>query len=155
MYDSKLSEGEPMYKRILIPLDGSALAEAVLPHVEELAKSGGAELVLLRVASAHLFPGADPIEAQVAIVQEAENYVADVAQRLQEKGISAEAKVRYGDPAEEILDHAARDQIDLIAMATHGRTGLKRVVLGSVAENVLRSAPVPMLLVRAPISEAC
>jgi nucleotide-binding universal stress UspA family protein len=144
-----------MYKRILIPLDGSALAEVVLPHVEGLAKSSAAELVLLRVAFAHMLPGADPIEAQVARVQEAENYVADLAKRLQEKGVSAEAKVRYGDPAEEILDHAARDHIDLIAMATHGRTGLKRVVLGSVAENVLRSAPVPMLLVRAPISEAC
>jgi len=144
-----------MYKRILIPLDGSALAEAVLPHVEGLAKSSAAELVLLRVAFAHMLPGADPIEAQVARVQEAENYVADLAKRLQEKGVSAEAKVRYGDPAEEILDHAARDHIDLIAMSTHGRTGLKRVVLGSVAENVLRSAPVPMLLVRAPISEAC
>jgi nucleotide-binding universal stress UspA family protein len=143
-----------MYKRILIPLDGSALAEVVLPHVEGLAKSSAAELVLLRVAFAHMLPGADPIEAQVARVQEAENYVADLAKRLQEKGVSAEAKVRYGDPAEEILDHAARDHIDLIAMATHGRTGLKRVVLGSVAENVLRSAPVPMLLVRAPISEA-
>jgi nucleotide-binding universal stress UspA family protein len=144
-----------MYKRILIPLDGSALAEAVLPHVEELAKSSAAELVLLRVALAHIFPGADPIEAQVAAVQEAENYVADVAKTLQEQGVRAEAKVRYGDPAEEILDHAARDHIDLIAMATHGRTGLKRVVLGSVAENVLRSASVPMLLVRAPIPEAC
>jgi nucleotide-binding universal stress UspA family protein len=144
-----------MYKRILVPLDGSALAEAVLPHVEELAKSSAAELVLLGVAFAHIFPGADPIEAQVAAVQEAENYVANLAKTLQEKGIRAEAKVRYGDPAEEILDHAARDHIDLIAMATHGRTGLKRVVLGSVAENVLRSAPVPMLLVRAPIPEAC
>jgi nucleotide-binding universal stress UspA family protein len=144
-----------MYKRILIPLDGSALAEAVLPHVEELAKSSAAELVLLRVASAHIFPGADAIEAQVAAVQEAENYVADLAKTQQEKGIRAEAKVRYGDPAEEILDHAARDHIDLVAMATHGRTGLKRVVLGSVAEKVLRSAPVPMLLVRAPIPEAC
>jgi nucleotide-binding universal stress UspA family protein len=140
-----------MYKRILVPLDGSALAEGVLPHVEALAKSLGAELVLLRVAFAHAFPGADPIQSQVSVVQEAESYVAGLANRLQQEGVRAEAKVRYGDPVEEILDHVAWDHIDLIAMATHGRTGLVRVVMGSVAEQVLRRTPVPMLLLRATL----
>jgi nucleotide-binding universal stress UspA family protein len=137
-----------MYKRILVPLDGSHLAAGVLPHVQELAKSIGAEVVLLRVAFAHIFPGADPIETQVTAVQEAETYVVERAKALQDSGVRAEGKVRYGDPAEEILDHVSWDHIDLIAMATHGRTGLKRVVLGSVAEHVLRRATVPMLLVR-------
>lgn len=144
-----------MYKRILVPLDGSPLAEGVLPHVQELARSIGAEVVLLRVAFAHIFPGADPIETQVTAVQEAEAYVMDRARTLQDAGVRAEGKVRYGDPMEEILDHVTRDHIDLIAMATHGRTGLKRVVLGSVAEQVLRRSPVPMLLLRShPPEEA-
>ena len=137
-----------MYKRILVPLDGSPLAEGVLPHVQELARSIGAEVVLLRVAFAHIFPGADPIETQVTAVQEAEAYVADRATILQDAGVRAEGKVRYGDPVEEIVDHVTWDHIDLIAMATHGRTGLKRVVLGSVAEQVLRRSPIPMLLLR-------
>jgi nucleotide-binding universal stress UspA family protein len=142
-----------MYQRILVPLDGSTLAEAVLPHAEALAKSLGAELVLMRVAFTHVFPGADPIQAQVTVVQEAEDYMSGLAKRLQEKGVRAEAKVRYGDPVEEILDHVAWNHIDLIAMATHGRTGLTRVVMGSVAEHVLRRTPVPMLLIRAASPE--
>jgi nucleotide-binding universal stress UspA family protein len=141
-----------MYKRMLVPLDGSTLAEGVLPHVEALAKSLGADLVLLRVAFAHLFPGADPIQFQVTAVREAETYVADLSHRLQQMGVRAEAKVRYGDPVEEILDHVTWDHIDLIAMATHGRTGLKRAVMGSVAEHVLRRTAVPMLLIRAEVS---
>jgi nucleotide-binding universal stress UspA family protein len=142
-----------MYQRILVPLDGSTLAEGVLPHVQALVKSLGAELVLLRVAFTHVFPGADPIQSQVTVVQEAEDYVSGLAKRLQEEGVRAEAKVRYGDPVEEILDHVTWNHIDLIAMATHGRTGLKRVVMGSVAEHVLRRTSVPMLLMRAALPE--
>jgi nucleotide-binding universal stress UspA family protein len=142
-----------MYHRILVPLDGSTLAEGVLSHVQALAKSLGAELVLLRVAFTHVLPGADPVEAQVSAVQEAEAYVSGLAKRLQEEGARAEAKVRYGDPVEEILDHVAWDHIDLIAMATHGRTGLTRLVMGSVAEHVLRRTSVPMLMMRVAQAE--
>jgi nucleotide-binding universal stress UspA family protein len=143
-----------MYKRILVPLDGSTLAAGVLPHVQELAKSIGAEVVVLRVAFAHIFPGADPIETQVTAVQEAETYVMERTKALQETGVRAEGKVRYGDAVEEILDHVTGGHIDLIAMATHGRTGFKRVVLGSVAEHVVRRAPVPVLLLRVhPLEE--
>ncbi|MBI3326853.1 MAG: universal stress protein [Nitrospinae bacterium] len=141
-----------MYKRMLVPLDGSELAETVLPHVRELAKSCRAELVLLRVAFAHIFPGANPIQAQVTAVQEAETYIHGVAKTLQDMGFKVEARVRYGDPAEEILDHVTWGHIDLIAMATHGRTGLKRLVLGSVAENVLRGTSVPVFLVCAAVA---
>jgi nucleotide-binding universal stress UspA family protein len=145
------AEGKTVYRRILVPLDGSSAAEGVLPHVRELAKHVGAEVVLLSVALAPLSPGAEPIQAQATALQEADVYVSDVAARLQHRGIRAEARVRYGAPVEEILDHASAAGIDLIAMATHGRTGLKRVVLGSVAEQVLRRTPVPMLLVRAAL----
>jgi nucleotide-binding universal stress UspA family protein len=72
----------------------------------------------------------------VTAVQEAEDYVLGLAQRLQGEGVRAEVKVRFGDPVEEILDHVTWDHIDLIAMATHGCTGLTRVVMGSVAEHV-------------------
>jgi nucleotide-binding universal stress UspA family protein len=144
-----------MYQRILVPLDGSTLAEVVLPHVQALAKSLGADLVLLRMAFTHAFPGYDPMQAQVTAVQEAEDYVSGLAQRLLGEGVRAEVEVRFGDPVEEILDHVTWDHIDLIAMATHGRTGLTRVVMGSVAEHVLRRTSVPMLLMRAvPPAEA-
>ena len=142
-----------MYKRMLVPLDGSSVAESVLPHVQELARSLGADLVLLRVAFAHVFPGTDAVEAQVTVVQEAEEYVGALANKLQADGLRAEGKVRYGDPVEEILDHVTRDHIDLIAMVTHGRTGLKRVVVGSVAEHILRRTSVPLLLLRAPLPD--
>jgi nucleotide-binding universal stress UspA family protein len=96
-----------------------------------------------------MFPGADPIQSPITAVQEAEHCVSGLAKRLQAEGVKAEAKVRYGDPAEEILDHAVWDHIDLIAMATHGRSELTRGVTGSVAEHVPRCTSVPTLLVRA------
>ena len=142
-----------MYQCILVPLDGSTLAEGILPHVQELAKSLAAELVLLRVAFTHVFPGYDPTQAQVTTVQEAEDYVSGLAKRLQGEGVRAEARVRYGDAVEESLDHVIWGHIDLIAMATHGRTGLTRVVMGSVTEHVLRRTSVPMLLMRAALPE--
>ena len=143
-------EAEAMYKRILVPLDGSALAEAVLPHAQELAQCCGAELVLLRVAVAPGFV-IDPVEAWAAAVEEAKDYVSGRAKTLEGRGLKISAKARWGDPAEEMVAYAHQEHIDLIAMATHGRTGLKRVALGSVAEHVLRRTPTPVLLVRAPM----
>ena len=139
-----------MFKKILVPLDGSALAEAILPQVTELARVHNAELVVLRVALAHAFPGADPTEAQLQAVRESEKYLEGVEQGLKGGGLHVTSVVRYGHPAEEILDHAAFGGTDLIAMSTHGRTGVSRWVLGSVAEKVLRASTTPLLLVRAP-----
>ncbi|MBI3328738.1 MAG: universal stress protein [Nitrospinae bacterium] len=139
-----------MYKRILVPLDGSAWAEAVLPHAQELAKCCGAELVLLRVAVVPAFV-IDPVEAWATAVEEAKDYVRGQAKTLEGRGLKILAKARWGDPAQEILEYAHQEHIDLIAMATHGRTGLKRVALGSVAEHVLRRTPTPVHLVRAPM----
>ena len=138
-----------MFARMLVPLDGSALAEAILPQVTELATLHGAEVVLLRAAFAHVFPGSDQTGAQVQAVEEAEAYLADMVQRLLTAGIKAQSVVRYGHAAKEILDHAQTGGVDLIAMSTHGRSGVQRLVLGSVTEHVLRAAPVPVLLVRA------
>ncbi len=138
-----------MFQRILVPLDGSRLAEVILPDVLELAAQQQAEVVLLRVALAHARPGVELTEAQVHVVEEAERYLADVEHRLADRGIRVSNVVRYGRAAEEILDHARASGIDLIAMSTHGRSGIERVLLGSVAERVLREAPVPVFLHRA------
>jgi nucleotide-binding universal stress UspA family protein len=140
-----------MYTRILVPLDGSPLAEAILPEVVELARLHAAEVMLLRVALAHTFPGADQTDAQVHAVEEADGYLADVERRLAAQRIRASRAVRYGHVAEEILDHVRSRGADLIAMSTHGRSGLPRWVLGSVAEAILRAAPVPVLLLRAAL----
>ncbi len=141
-----------MFARILVPLDGSALAERILPEVAELAKLHGAEILLLRVALAHKFPGADATEAQVHAVEEAERHLAEVERQLAARGLTVSHAVRYGDAPEEILDHARAQRVDLIAMSTHGRTGILRLVLGSVAEAVLRASPMPVLLLRAEAS---
>lgn len=136
------------FEKILVPLDGSACAEDILPKVEKLATELKASIALLRVAYVHTFPGVDPTEAEVTVVREAEEYVHKIEERLKAKGFKVDSHVRYGDEAEEILDHAAQKDIDLIAMSTHGRGGVKRWLLGSVAEKLLRHSPKPIFLVR-------
>jgi len=136
------------FQRILVPLDGSDCAENVLPKVEKLATELKASIVLLRVALTHTFPGVDPTEAELKVVWEAETYLQKVEGRLKAKGFKVDSHVRYGNDAEEILEHADGKDIDLIAMTTHGRSGVKRFLLGSVAEKVLRYSLKPIFLVR-------
>ena len=135
-------------KRILVPLDGSKCAETVLPKVEKLAVDLKVGICLLRVAYAHSFPGADPTDAEVKVVREAEDYLKTVEERLKAKGLKVDSHVRYGNDAEEILDHVAMKDIDMVAMSTHGRSGVGRWLLGSVAEKILRHSPKPIFLVR-------
>jgi len=135
-------------ERILVPLDGSGCAENIIPRVEELATVKKAGVCLLRVVSARTFPGVDPTEAEVKVVREAEEYLKGLESHLKAKGFDVDTHVRYGKDVEEILDHAAQKDIDLIAMSTHGRNGIKRFFFGSVAEKVLRHAPKPVFLVR-------
>ncbi|HYL80689.1 MAG TPA: universal stress protein [Candidatus Acidoferrum sp.] len=142
-----------MFKRILVPLDGSPLSEAILRQVAELSRALGAEITLLRVALAHTFPGADPmflLEEEVRVVQEAEAYLATVAERLAREGMIVRTAVRYGQPAAEIIDHVAFEGADLVVVSTHGRSGLTRLVMGSVAEKVIRHATCPVFVVRPP-----
>jgi nucleotide-binding universal stress UspA family protein len=135
-------------KMILVPLDGSRLAEAALEPALGFAREG-ATLVLLRAAEAHGSAFMDPNEAQVAVVREAEEYLAGVAARLRRSGVeSVETSVWYGPPAEAIADAAHFRKADLLVMSTHGRSGLGRLVLGSVAESVLRATSTPILLLR-------
>ncbi len=137
-----------MFKKILVPLDGSQLAEGIIPRVEWLAKIHDGEVTLLRVALAHMFPGADPVPHQVNVVREAKEYLAKVEANLKSMGLKVNSVVRYGHDAQEILNHARERGFDLIAMATHGRTGLTQLVLGSVASKVIHTATVPILLCR-------
>ena len=135
-------------ERILVPLDGSECAENVLPKVEELAELKKQGICLLRVALAHTFPGADQTEAQVEVVRKAEEYLRGVEERLKAKGFDVNAHVRYGDEVEEILDHAAQKEIDLIAMATRPHRGVRHFCRGCAAEKVLRHTPKPVFLVQ-------
>ena len=136
------------FGNILVLLDGSVCAENVLPEVEKLATELKANISLLRVAYAHTFPGVDPTEAEIKAVREAEEYIYKIEERLKAKGFKVDSHVRYGNDAEEILDHAAQVDINMIAMTTHGRSGVKRFLLGSVAEKILRHSPKPIFLVR-------
>ena len=137
-----------MVKKILVPLDGSREAEAVLPEAVQLAECCGAELLLLQVAFAHVFPGLDPTEEEVQVIGNAEGYLAEVAKRLTGSGLPVRTAVRYGRPIAQILDHIASKGVDMVAMSTHGRSGLRHLVMGSVAEAVVRRAAVPVLLLR-------
>jgi nucleotide-binding universal stress UspA family protein len=137
-----------MFKKILVPLDGSKLAEKILSRVEWLAKIHDAEVTLLRVAIAGSFPGTDPVQHQLSVVREAEEYLAKVEGWLRDVGVRVNSVVRYGHDAQEIVDHARDRDFDLIAMSTHGRSGLAQFVLGSVANKVINTAPVPILLYR-------
>jgi nucleotide-binding universal stress UspA family protein len=137
--------------KILVPLDGSALAESALGTAIDLATDRSATLMLLRAAEAHTLPGTDPTEAQVQVVREAEEYLDAVAARLAAQGVkNVETSVWYGPADSAIVDAARLRKADLIVMSTHGRTGLGRLILGSVAESVLRGTTMPILLLRAP-----
>jgi nucleotide-binding universal stress UspA family protein len=137
--------------RILVPLDGSPMAEAALPTARTLAKDNPhAVLTLMRAAEAGGLGTGDAIEAQVAVVREAEAYMDAVARRLQAEGLAVKTSVWYGAPAASIASAAEAIKADLIVMNSHGRSGLGRLVLGSVAEQVLRGTRTPILLLRAP-----
>ncbi|HYB69838.1 MAG TPA: universal stress protein [Candidatus Bathyarchaeia archaeon] len=136
---------------ILVPLDGSPLAETAIGPAWELASSWRATLILLRAAEAHTFPGVDPTDAQVQVVGEAETYLVAAAERLKQQGATkVEVSVWYGPAAGVIVEAARARKVDLIVMTTHGRGGLGRLILGSVAESVLRGTNTPILLLRAP-----
>ena len=136
------------FKTILVPLDGSPLAESALTRAAALAKDG-AQVILVRAAEAHTLPMSDAAEAQVMVVREAEEYLGGVKARLEKAGVArVETSVWYGPPADAIVEAARFRRADLIVMSSHGRSGLGRLVLGSVAESVLRATKTAILLVR-------
>jgi len=138
-------------ERIMVPLDGSALAEAAIEAALDLGRATPSKLILLRAAEAHTLPGADPTEEQVAVVREAEQYLAAIADRLTKRGTKdVDTSVWYGPAAAAVIEAAKLKKADLIVMSTHGRSGLGRLILGSVTESVLRGTTTPICIVRAP-----
>ena len=144
-----------MYKKILVPLDGSKRAEAILPHVEGLIEDNGGEVMLLQVIEPHALivtpVGGYPLIEQEWLkreTQNAEKYLIALQNKLRLKGISSRKHIAQGPIVEEIINAAEREDADLIAMASHGRTGLSRAFYGSVAAGVLHRIDRPLLIVR-------
>ena len=143
-----------MYHTILVPLDGSERAEGILPHVEDLANRYQAKVIFMQVIEPEpLIMGPDVIYPMVnqnmveERTQAAKSYLASLEARYQGK-LDTASHVAHGPVVEEIIRHAERTAADLIAMASHGRTGLSRVFYGSVAAGVLNKIDRPLLLIR-------
>lgn len=142
-----------MFKKILVPLDGSELAETALSHAKELARCTGAELELLRVAQLYLpnYYFEAPIDADELIQRDraqAKDYIEALATSIRGEGYTVSTFVGHGAVADVIVDYAESTSADIIVMSTHGRTGVQRWLLGSVADRVLHGAKMPILLVR-------
>jgi nucleotide-binding universal stress UspA family protein len=142
-----------MFKRVLVPLDGSERAERAIPLAAKIAGASGGAVILARVVATpveygpvlapHL--GADVMESEL---REFADYLTEMAGLPALSGIATETKVLTGSPALTILQTIALKKVDLVVMTSHGRTGLSRWVLGSVAQHIAQSAPVPVLVLR-------
>ncbi len=144
-----------MYHCILVPLDGSKRAEAILPHVEELALRFHARLIFLQVVEPPPImtdsevPYLEGFQAQMEeLTKQAELYLETVNGQFREEGIQSKIHVSHGPVVDGILNTAKSEDADLIAIASHGRTGLSRIFYGSVAVGVLHRADRPLLIVR-------
>jgi len=144
-----------MYHTILAPLDGSKRAEAILPHMEEMARCHGAKAIFLQVIEPILPLSGTGMTYVKQVGEEfekkskqAETYLAGLKGEFHEKGIEARTFVAQGPVVEEIINVANRENVDLIAIASHGRSGLSRVFYGSVAAGVLHRVDRPLLLIR-------
>jgi nucleotide-binding universal stress UspA family protein len=143
-------------QRILVPLDGSALAEQALPYAKQIAQATGASFHLLEVLSpadvelevSHWPPDAEADPAYGRRIRLARSYLQKLAEQLQTNGIDCTYRVMRGDPRTAICSIARRSRIDMVVMSTHGHTGLSRWVLGSVANQVIHRADCPVLVVR-------
>jgi nucleotide-binding universal stress UspA family protein len=142
-----------MYKKILVPLDGSELAKKALDEAEKLANCFGAEIVLFEVVPFMPIYGSPELVTPLIVDEKqkeaAEKYLVNLSEELKKKGFKATAVVRTGQQvAVEIIDFAKESGANLIVMCTHGRSGISRWVLGSVALKVLTRAETPILLIR-------
>ena len=147
------------FKKILLPLDGSSFSEASIPYAKELAKGTGVEIVLLRVSEPPVLP-ADRSPAikpgweeyrdmlMAEIQRQAEKYLEGIRANLGKSGIKARSQATLGKAAESILQVAQKEDINLIAMTTHGRTGISRWVYGSVASRITEESLQPVMLIR-------
>jgi len=148
-----LREAWSMYKKILVPLDGSELAKMALDQAEKLAKAFDAEIILFQVVPFMPIYGSPELVTPLIIDEKqkeaAERYLANLSEELKKRGLRVAAMVRTGQQvAVEIIDFAKEVGADLIIMCTHGRSGISRWVMGSVALKVLTRAETPILLIR-------
>jgi nucleotide-binding universal stress UspA family protein len=161
-----------MIQKILVPLDGSKLAECALPYAEELAKGCSADEVILISVTERVVgktsapdireqyrasdrPDLSGAGSEVKLTfgkleKQAQRYLGRVMKTLKAKGIRARAEVLMGNPAEEIANYAEKNGIDMIVISSHGRSGPSRWAYGSVTDKVFRASCVPILMVRAP-----
>jgi nucleotide-binding universal stress UspA family protein len=145
-----------MFRNILVCLDGSEFAEQILPYAIETSQRFGGRLVMLEVTKAPSaivesslgLYRATKVEDILRSEEEAAKYLESVAEKLLKKNLDIKYVTRVGRPGEAIVDYAQKNKIGLIVMTTHGRTGLRHVVFGSVAEFVLRNSGLPVLLKR-------
>ena len=144
-----------MYNTILVPVDGSKRAERILPYVEELASSRVSTVIFVQVIEPSTWTtgGFDTTlyydkDLAEQIYAETKSYLAALAGEMREKGIPAKSVIEYGPVVHTILCVADREKADLIAMASHGRTGLARAFYGSVAAGIMHQADRPLLLIR-------
>ena len=151
-----------MFKTILVPLDGSTLAEQALAPAGELARRAGADVILVRAPN--MEPAYATAESAYGLIYpeqsvgrasaEARDYLNSIQSRSAARGLTVRTVVAEGDSASAIIDVASEAQVDLVVMSSHGYTGLTRWLLGSVTEKVLRAASCPVLVVRRR-KEAC
>jgi nucleotide-binding universal stress UspA family protein len=151
-----------MFDKVLVPLDGSKLAECILPYVEALAKGQDVkEVILLRVCQkpdiSADYPESMPESWEQHVdkivkgaQQQCSLYLGDVEKPLRDLGVKIKKESCLGNAADEIVKCAEKNNVDLIVMASHGRSGVSRWTFGSVAEKVFRGTCVPVLMIRAP-----
>jgi nucleotide-binding universal stress UspA family protein len=147
-----------MYQKIVVPLDGSELAECVFPHIEGLVKACSVrEIVFIRVVvPTRPFHGDFAItKSEVDKVDSgrknrAEQYLRKILEKLKYEGVKTHAQVLVGGVSESITEYSANNKIEMIVIATHGRSGVGKFMLGSIADRLLRSSSIPVLMVRAP-----
>jgi nucleotide-binding universal stress UspA family protein len=150
------------WRTILVPHDFSSGANHAAALARDVARQVGARIVLLHVAELPAGVGADtaivpdagaaPISLREYATTSAAQHLSDLAARLEKDGVVVTTQVQIGRPIDEILAFAASEKADLIVMGTHGRTGLKHLVTGSVTERVVRTSSIPVLTVRVPPS---
>jgi len=150
-----------MYKKIMVPLDGSKLAECVFPHLETIIKGcESPEVIVVQAVEPLSVPYGREVLQFTSLEQvkafethqkvEAEKYLKEIVARLEKTGVNVKADVIYGKAGESLSDYANKNDVDLVIIATHGRSGISRWVWGSVADRLVRSVCVPVLMVRAP-----
>jgi nucleotide-binding universal stress UspA family protein len=145
-----------MYKKIAVPLDGSPVAECVVPHVEALAAARKSEVQLITIIE----PVEIPTRGKIALSEDdlksmhkelekdAAAYLDKIVQKLAREGIKANPVIMQGKPAESLIEYVHNNGIDLLVMATHGRSGLSKLFWGSIAEKVVRAVNVPVMLIK-------